>query len=259
MQKYIAILVGLLLMQSCVQHRELINFNEGAEFPAGPTAIPLPPPAVIQPDDLLDIRVFISGLDPVSAVAPFNLAAAASGPMINNAANGFLVDDKGLINYPGIGELPVAGLTIEAARDTIKNRLRAYLNDPIVNIRFLNFRYTILGEVKSPNTFTAPSDRITILEAIGAAGDLTQYANRTNILVVREQNGQREFGRVNLHDRRIFMSPYFYLRQNDVIYVEPIPERVGTVSDRFVRVLPYISAGFTVINLIVILTQLNNR
>jgi polysaccharide export outer membrane protein len=158
-----------------------------------------------------------------------------------------------------IGELPVAGLTIEAARDTIKNRLRAYLNDPIVNIRFLNFRYTILGEVKSPNTFTAPSDRITILEAIGAAGDLTQYANRTNILVVREQNGQREFGRVNLHDRRIFMSPYFYLRQNDVIYVEPIPERVGTVSDRFVRVLPYISAGFTVINLIVILTQLNNR
>ncbi len=259
MQKHTVLLASLLLLAGCVQHRELINFNEGAEFPAGPTAIPAPTPPTIQPDDLLDIRVFISGLDPVSAVAPFNLAGAASGPMINNAANGFLVDDKGFINYPGIGELPVAGITIEAARDTIKNRLRTYLNDPIVNIRFLNFRYTILGEVKSPNTYTAPSERVTILEAVGMAGDLTQYANRTNILVVREQNGQREFGRVNLHDRRIFMSPYFYLRQNDVIYVEPIPERVGTVSDRFVRVLPYISAGFTVINLIVILTQLNRN
>lgn len=261
MQKYITILVGLLFMQSCVKYQELINFNQGAEFPAGPSGMPAPPPIVIQPDDLLDIRVFVSGLDPVSAVAPFNIGGAPiSGAAGNdNIGGGYLVDRQGAVNYPGIGSLQLGGLTIEAARDTIAGRLRAYLNDPIVNIRFLNFRYTILGEVKSPNTYSSPSERVTILEALGKAGDLTSYANRTNVLVIREQNGQREFGRVNLHDRKIFMSPYFYLRQNDVVYVEPIPERVGTVSDRFVRVLPYISAGFTVINLVVIITQLNRR
>jgi polysaccharide export outer membrane protein len=253
------LLCTLILLTSCVKHRDLINFNQGAAFPAGPSAMPPAPPVVIQPDDLLSIQVFISDLDGAQAVAPFNLGG--SGNMANSAISssaGFLVDNQGMINYPGLGALHLDGLTLAAARDTIANKLRAYLREPIVNIRFLNFKYTVLGVVKSPGTYTTSRERITILEAVGSTGDLTEYANRTNILVIREQNGQREFGHLNLQDRAIFMSPYFYLRQNDVIYVEPIPARVATVSDKFNKVLPYLSAGITVINLIVIVTRLNN-
>lgn len=248
-----------LTLGSCVKHRELINFNQGPAFPNGPASMITAPPIVIQPDDLLSVQVFVSGLDPTQAVAPFNLGGSSENRQNDNAGAGYLVDPNGNINYPGLGTLHLQGLTIGGARDTIAARLKAYLKDPIVSIRFLNFKYTILGEVQSPNTYSVNSERLTILEAVGSAGDLTEYANRTNILVIREQNGQREFGRLNLQDRGIFMSPYFYLRPNDVIYVEPIPARVGTVSDKFNRVLPYISAGITVVNLIIIISRLNGN
>lgn len=246
-------LSALALLSSCVSHQELVNFNEGPEFPAQPQEAPEPPPLRIQPDDALFINVH--ALD-VELAAPFNLAPlnTASEGGAATAAN-YLVDGEGFIELPVIGAFHVGGLTIPEARDSLRLQLAPYLREPIVTIRFTQFRFTVLGEVKTPTTFTLPEEKITILEALGMAGDLTNYGNRTNILVVREQNGRRSYGRINLHDRSVFQNPYFYLRPNDVIYVEPLKQKTGTVSDQAAKVLPWISAGTVMLNLIIILTR----
>ena len=106
---------------------------------------------------------------------------------------------------------------------------------------FLHFRFTVLGEVKAPRTISVPGDRMTILEALGQGGDLTPYSNRENIMVIREQDGKREFGYINIHSPQVFQSPYFYLQQNDIIYVEPIKEATAEVRDPISEVLPLVS------------------
>ena len=108
-------------------------------------------------------------------------------------------------------------------------------------VRFVNFRISIFGEVSSPGNFVLPNERITILDAVSGAGDLTEYANRTNILIIREYDGTREYGRINLQDRDLFNSPYFYLKQNDIIYVEPLKEATAATRDQAQRILPWLS------------------
>ena len=137
----------------------------------------------------------------------------------------------------------------------IEGKLKGQLVNPIVTMRFLNARVTVLGEVRNPGTYTLNNGRITLLEALGVAGDLTQYARRDNILVTRENNGKVEFARLDLRSDEIFTSPYFYLQQNDVVYVEPNQARttsnqsiglwlsmVGTVSSAATVVVSVLSA-----------------
>ncbi len=247
-----ALLLAVLALSSCVKHRELVNFNQGPEFPAQ-DAIGALPVLRIQPDDALYITVHT--LEPADA-APFNISPGQSANAMAgaNAAN-YLVDDQGAIEMPVIGSVAVGGLTLAEARDTIRNRLLPYLKAPIVNIRFTQFRFTVLGEVKNPTTFTLAEERISILEALGMAGDLTNYANRNNILVIREENGQRSFGRIDVQARDVFRSPYFYLRPNDVIYIEPTKNKTGAVTDQFTKALPWIGAGTAFLNLVLILTR----
>jgi polysaccharide export outer membrane protein len=133
--------------------------------------------------------------------------------------------------------------------------LQTYLQDPVVNMRFLNFKVTVLGEVNRPGTLRLTNKRVTILEAIGMANDLTPYANRTNVLVIRENEGRREYARLNLQDDNIFTSKYFYLMQNDVIYVEPLPARTATTADLFQRIISYTSGALSLVTLILTLTR----
>lgn len=235
---------------ACVSHRDLVNFNEGDPFPTAPINIPSPPPLLIQPDDLLAISVHATESD---LVAPFNLY----GNRQNNASYGaeYLVDSKGFIQYPGLGDIPVAGLNLEEIRAKITGLLTPFLKEPIVLVRYLNFKFTVMGEVRSPGNFTASEEKLTLLEALGKAGDLTNYGNRRNILLMREQNGQRSYNYLNIQDRRFFDSPFFYLQQNDYIYVEPIKAKIGTVSDQLNKALPWISVGSVVLNLVFILTR----
>ncbi len=134
---------------------------------------------------------------------------------------GYRIDRDGNINFPVVGRINLKGLTLEEAQQVLSNKLNQFVKNPIVNMQYLNFRITVIGEVNNPATFTIPNEQINLLEALGMAGDLTAYGKRENILVIREIEGKRTIVRMNINNREILDSPYFYLKQNDVIYVEP--------------------------------------
>lgn len=176
----------------------------------------------IQPDDLLKITV--SSLSQESNML-FNagiLTTTGNNAISTSPLNdGYLVDKEGEINFPVLGKIKIGGLTKDEAIEEVSFRLREYVKDPIVNIRFMNFKVTVIGEVNRPSTFTVATEKITILEALGLAGDMTAYGKRENVLVIRDKDGVRSANRLNLNDKSILNSPYYYLTQNDVVYVEP--------------------------------------
>ena len=233
------VLIGSQL--ACVKHPQLLYFRNQSEFAAlNNHKITNNIRIKIQPDDALFILV--KSLDQETA-EPFNLFSSANVALASNnpTLSGYLVDTEGNIDFPVLGRLKLEGRTIDEAKKYIIDKLKPYLLNPVVTIRFMNFRYTVLGEVGAPNTISVPGERITILEALGQAGDLTPYSNREKILVIREQSGKREFGYINIQSPEIFDSPYFYLQQNDIIYVEPIPAATATVRDPITEILPIVS------------------
>src|SRR5690606_16855091 len=124
---------------------------------------------------------------------------------------GFLVDHEGFIEYPILGKIKIGGLSKEQAKQELQKHLQIYLKDPVVNIRFQNYRITVIGEVTRPSTFVLPSERTNILTAIGMAGDLTIFGKRENVLLIREEDGVRTMVRLNLNNKDVLNSPYFYL------------------------------------------------
>lgn len=254
----------LSLLCSCVSHQELLNFNEQDPAATSPEAILNAANLPIQPEDLL--RIQVHSFDPLAA-APFNLEREGqNNPMQmqggGNQGNsqlelfmGYFVDQAGYIDFPVLGRIPVAGKTLEEAKSDLLLRLANYLKDPVVNIRYLNFKVTVLGEVARPGILRLSNKRVTLLEALGMAGDLTHYANRRNVLILREKEGVRTAERLNLQQIDIFNSPYFYLQQNDVIYIEPIKARVATVADPAQRIISYTTAVLSLTSLIIALTR----
>lgn len=188
---------------------------------------------VIHNDDMLSI--VISAIDPLT-VAPFNL------PIISYSSPGeeklsttptmqpYVVDVNGDINFPVIGKIKIGGLKKSEAVALIKEKLQPYLKDPIITIQFLNYKITILGEVNKPGTYTISNEHTSILQALGIAGDLTIYGSRDNVLLIREtEGGKKEYIRIDLTKKDILSSPFYYLQQNDVIYVEPNKTKINTV------------------------------
>jgi len=143
----------------------------------------------------------------------------------------------------------LAGLSKEQAINKLTDEIKKSVKNPIVNIRFLNFRVTVIGEVNKPSTFTIPSERLNIIEALGLAGDLTAYGRRENILIIREQDGIRNTSRVNLASKDILNSPSFYLQQNDIVYVEPVKTRALQSSVG----LSYLSTASIVVSILSII------
>ena len=182
--------------------------------------------AIIKPDDQLTINV--SALD-MDLVRPFNLVNGsfidASGD-INRVQQTYLVDSNGNIDFPALGKLKLAGLSRIQATEMLRTQLKDYVKDPIVNIRIINFQVTVLGEVRNPGSFIIQNERITVLEALGLAGDLTINAKRDNVLLIREENGKKTYNRIDLTSEDVFNSPVYYLTQNDVIYIEPNKSKV---------------------------------
>lgn len=182
---------------------------------------------VIHPDDQLTIN--ISALDQ-DAVRPFNLPAVSfireGGDIGRAAQQTYLVDTNGNIDFPVLGTLKLEGLNRIQATNLIKDLLKEYIVNPIVNIRTVNFKVTVLGEVNRPGSYTIPNERITILEALGLAGDMTIQAERKNVLIVREENGKKTYHRIDMTSEDVFNSPVYYLTQNDMIYVQPNTSRI---------------------------------
>jgi polysaccharide biosynthesis/export protein len=237
------ILLVVVAATGCVQHRQLIHFTP----PDAAQKVAMAPPVRIQPDDLLAIGIFATD---AAAVAPFTFPSSGN---TRQEEHEYLVNQNGAIVVPVLGAVSVAGSNLEQVRDTLEKRLEPFLNAPIVTVRWLNFKCTVLGEVARPAVYTFAEQRVSVIEAIGLAGDLTNYANRKNILIIREQEGMRSFGRLDLQDSRLFESPYFYLQQGDVVYVEPMPQKTAVVNDKTTKALPWVSAGAILVNILILL------
>ncbi|WP_316844691.1 polysaccharide biosynthesis/export family protein [Pedobacter psychrodurus] len=177
----------------------------------------------IQVDDILSISIFTGDPENTGVVNQVSSVTTVGQQQVS----GYLVDKKGEIELAVIGKIKLAGLTTFEARDTIRSRAKELFKNPTVQVRFANFKVTVLGEVARPAAYTLPNEKVSVLDAIGLAGDLTIYGKRENILLIREVNGKKEFARLNLNSEMLFKSSYFYLKQNDVIYVEPNKARVA--------------------------------
>ncbi len=184
--------------------------------------------AKIMPKDELTITVITT--DPQAAM-PFNLSVSqtigTSGQLSTSSGSlqGYLVDNNGNIEFPIIGSLHVGGLTKSQAENLIKGKVKPYLaerENPIVTVRMASYRVVVTGEVTKPSVISVPQEKMSIIEALAQAGDLTIYGKRENVLLIREDaTGQKSTHRLNLNDANIINSPYYYLQQNDIIYVEP--------------------------------------
>lgn len=235
------------LVSSCINSKKIIYFSNLNDTALGRIYVQDSVQhfvARIESGDILDIHVTSMNS---AADAPFNQSSlpaspgegtgASTGTLGSTGGNrGYLVDESGYIDYPIIGKLHVQGYTTAILRDTLEAKLGVqYLKSPSVNVRFTNFKITVLGEVTHPASYNITSERVSIIDAIGMAGDLAISGKRENILVVRETGGRREFARLDLNSSDIFKSPYYFLKQNDIVYVEPRKSKIQASDDRFIR------------------------
>lgn len=225
----ITVLLCIGLLTSCVNTRKAIYFPNLKNDTL--TAAFVVPESKIQSNDLLGITV--TSPDPQATVM-FNLTSAGTIPSNPSMAStaGYLVTPEGYIKFPELGEIKVAGLSKQQLEEGITSLLlkRKLLKDPIVVVRHLNFRVTVLGEVARPAVINVPSEKISMLEALGLAGDITIYGKRDNVLLIREENGVKISRRFNLNSSDLFASDFYYLKSNDVLYVEPNKARVAGSS-----------------------------
>lgn len=217
--------LSTLLVSGCTSYKKVPYLQNSQEVEVAAGEIPLYD-AKIMPKDLLTITV--STTDPQASV-PFNLtiptvvSQASTSLTSQPVMQQYLVDNQGEIDFPVLGRLKISGLTKNECEALIREKLVPYLKEtPIVNVRMVNYKISVLGEVKSPGTFTVNNEKVNVLEALAMAGDMTVYGVRDNVKLVRENaNGERLIQTLNLNDANLVKSPYFYLQQNDIIYVSP--------------------------------------
>jgi polysaccharide export outer membrane protein len=244
--------VGLIiLLGSCVSPKKVVYMNDLSDSTSGK----LEQPKIlfenpIQKNDQLQITVSGSNL---ADLPVFNGAQniPQNSAMVTPGVIGYLVESDGKIELPYLGRIKAEGLSRLALQDTLAEKLRDYTKNPVVSIKFLNYVVSVLGEVARPGRINMPNERFTLLEAVAQAGDIGLFGKSGNVLVIREENGQRLFGRVNMLRSDFFKSPYFYLRNNDVVYVEPLSSRYISRNG----VPQYI--GIIAVGLSLILTTIN--
>ena len=256
LKNHILLISFFILLISCGTKQDIVYFQD-VDIVGSSNAIENYTPT-IRTDDMLTITV--SALDQ-DAARPFNLpmvAFSGDGADIGRATmQSYLVDSNGNIDFPVLGTIKLAGLSRIQATELIKDMLIDYIKNPIVIVRIINYKVTVLGEVAGPGSFTIQNERITILEALGLAGDMTINAERKNILVIREQDGKKTYYRIDITSETVFNSPAYYLAQNDVIYVEPNNSRVksSTVGPSSNETLRIISVLLTAVALVVSITR----
>lgn len=211
---------------------------------------------IIKPDDVL--MIIVSSENPEVA-EPYNLKSVVLQSNSEESIQAqriqtYIVDVEGNIEFPIIGKVKLAGLNKQEAIEHLKSLLREHVKDAIINMRILNFEITVLGEVKNPGTFQVSSERITLLEALGKAGDLTIYGKRKNVLLIRDENGVKKTHRIDLTKSDFMNSPYYYLAQNDVIYVEPNKTKINSSA-----VGPNIAVGISALSLVVTIIALTTK
>jgi polysaccharide biosynthesis/export protein len=220
------LLALIIILSSCTTSRKNTVYFVDSEKD-GTTTKSNPFTLKLKPDDYLSISIY--SID-VEAAEPFNktnpkgnLGGGVRTDYRNGipALSGFLIDESGFIDFPMIGKVKAAGLTRQELADDLVIKLTEYLKEPSINVSIQNFKITVLGDVRTPYTFNVPNERITILEAIGLSGDLNPTAKRKNVLLIRDNDGVKTHHRIDLTKSDLLSSNFYYLQQNDIIYVEP--------------------------------------
>ena len=236
--KFIRVLLLLALpfyFISCGTQHKLPNYLENAVDTSGKGEIKYPE-LIIQKNDLLSIQVYSVSTQPEKSDILYNLPTsnASSGP---GTSGGFLVDANGNIEYPRLGSFHAEGLTKQELAAQIKKKLTEpveLLKDPTVIIRFLNYKVTVIGQVGHEGVVNVPGERLTIFEAVGLAGGITDYGKKDKVRIIREINGKREMGIIDLSSKDLFESPYYNLMQNDVVIVEPTSQKAKQTDQALV-------------------------
>ncbi len=218
---------------------------------------------VIKRDDIL--KIVVSGPDKL-VVQPYNLTlgevtATSTSSSPEDATLQYHVDKDGYIDFPVLGRIKVLGMTRQDLVKYLTSELRKEVNDPVVYVSFANFKVTVLGEVKNPGTYNVTSERITILQALGMAGDLNLTARRDGIILIRDDNGLNTHIKIDLKTSDILSSPYFYLQQNDVLYVPASPTRVATATTTplWSTILSGVTTFMSVVSVILSVITLSGR
>ena len=239
---------------SCVSKKDIVYFQNDKIDQA---KVSNSYKTVIKPDDLLQIT--ITALD-LEAVRPFNLAAVTYASSSNSPVGvapqqAYLVDTKGEIDFPILGKIKIGGLTREETIELLKSKLSPdYIKEPNVNIKIVNYKISVMGDVRSPGSYNIPNERITILDALALAGDVNISGQRNNILIIREEGAEKKQYRVDLRSNELLTSPVYYLQQNDVVYVEPNYARIQSASENSNTSL-FISITGLIILLITLITR----
>ena len=251
--KYILLSIFLIsLFASCVNTKNVAYFNDVPDSTLIAAKAGLEP--IIQKKDILSIAVSSLSNEATILFNMPNLPASPTAATSNTSQTaGYLVGEDGTVKFPILGEIPAAGLTQKQLENNITQLLidKKLLFDPIVTARFLNFRVTVLGEVARPGVVYVPSEQISILEAIGDAGDLTIFGKRDNIILIRQEGGNKLVKRLSLNSSKILQSPYYFLKSNDVIYVEPGKSKVASTSITQQR-LPIILSGLSLLIILLV-------
>lgn len=247
-----------LYLFSCTSQKRIPNYIDNADSTGIKTDIVFQE-LRIQKNDQLSIQVISASTDPAADV-PYNLPVTAQGAT-GSTLGGYLVDAKGNIEYPKLGTFHVEGLTKDELAAEIKKRLTEpvqLLKDPVVIIRFLNLRITVIGEVNSQGAVTIPGEKVTILEAIGLAGGMTDYGLKEKVKVIREVDGKREIGQVDVTStENLFKSPYYNLQQNDVVLVDPQPRKAKKAEQDVV--VQRVQFGLTILTAAVLIFNVFNN
>jgi polysaccharide export outer membrane protein len=220
-----------LASSSCISTKSVAYFNNLPDSAKIQLDHVQPPPFVVQVNDVLDINI---GGENAQTVQYINQSFTGGSGMQAT------VDIDGYIELPKIGRLKVAGLSKEAVRDTLTNAYKEYLIDPIINVKFGNFKFSVIGEVGSPGSYETQGEKLNIFEAVTRAGDITEFGRKDRVRIIREINGNREITLVNLNDKSILNSPNFYLSRYDIVYVESRKLKLGT--ENLQRTASYVAA-----------------
>ncbi|WP_366184827.1 polysaccharide biosynthesis/export family protein [Flavobacterium ovatum] len=246
------------LLMSCGSKQEVVYYQNSDSL--AKTEVTNSYEIKIQPDDLL--MIIVSAED-AEIAAPFNLKAILVVAPENQYSSAressqlYLVDSKGTIDFPILGKLKIGGKTRTEVVAMLSQKIATYIKNPIINLRITNFKVSLQGEVNSPGVYTINSERLTLIEALSLSKDLTIYGKRDNILVIREVDGQKTFNRVDITKADFMNSPFYYLSQNDVIYVEPNKSKVNAskIGPDTSVVISAASILLTLVTLIISITK----
>jgi len=248
MRNNLILLLVIFLFTACATKKEIVYFQDANTINEKLIQQKFEP--IIESNDILHIA--ISSMNE-AVLAPFIRNKGAEGTANNThpSLQGYLVDAEGNIHFPLIGDFLVVGKSRGQVEKDLKEKLFEYITDVVVDVRIMNFKMTVLGEVNNPGVYSIPDERVTLPQALGLAGDLSEDGKRENVLVIREVNGKQEVARIDLTKMDFFSSPYYFLKQNDVIYVEPSLK--GIKKSGFIPSVPALLSLFTIVLTSVIL------